>query len=98
MRHAARTDSNQREIIDALRKVGVTAEYIKQPFDLVVFNPHTRETSFVECKVPRPTSEGGSHGLTKAQAEFIARWPGPIHIVKSVDEAVRAVLGEKVFA
>lgn len=98
MRRAARTDGNQAEIIAALRRVGVSAEYIKQPFDLVVYNPRRRETAFVECKAPRPTEEGGSHGLTKAQAEFIARWPGPIYVVRSAEDALRQVLGEEAFA
>lgn len=98
MRRAARVDGNQGEIIAALRKVGISAEYIKQPFDLVVYNPRKRETAFVECKAPRPTSEGGSHGLTKAQVEFIARWPGPIYVVLSADDALRQVLGEEAFA
>lgn len=98
MRHAARTDSNQQDIISALRKVGVSAEYIKQPFDLVTYNPRKKETAFVECKVKRPTSEGGSNGLTKAQTEFVARWPGPIYIVRSAEDAVRQVLGEEAMA
>lgn len=98
MRHAARVDNNQTEIIDALRKCGMSVEYIKKPFDLLVWNPHKRETSFVECKSIRPTSEGGSNGLTKAQVEFIARWPGPIHVVHSGDEAKIAVLGQEAMA
>ncbi len=77
MRNAARVDTNQAEIVDALRK---------------------QETSFVECKSIRPTSEGGSNGLTKAQTEFIARWPGKIHVVRSKEEAITAILGKEVLA
>ena len=36
MRHASRTDSNQREIIAALRAVGAQVYYIKLPVDLLV--------------------------------------------------------------
>lgn len=91
MRNAARTDANQAEIVRALKRVGVSVEYIKLPFDLVVFNHRTKETSFVECK----TADGR---LTKAQEEFMDRWPGKIFVVRSADEAVRQVLGEEAFA
>lgn len=98
MRRAAKTDTTQAEIIAALKRVGVSVEYIKQPFDLVIFNPRKRETAFVECKSPRPPSEGGANGLTVAQTEFIAKWPGPIYVVRSAEDAVRQVLGEEAFA
>jgi hypothetical protein len=65
MRHAARTDANQAEIVKALKSVGISVEYIKLPFDLVVFNPRKRETAFVECK----TEDGR---LTKTQVDFIS--------------------------
>lgn len=91
MRHAARTDSNQAEIVRALKRVGVSVEYIKLPFDLVIYNPRKQETAFVEVK-----TEDGS--LTKTQKEFIERWPGKIYVVRSADDAVRQVLGEESFA
>ena len=87
MRRAAKTDSNQAEIMDALRKIGVTVEYIKQPFDLLIC--HKGETALMECK----TKEGR---FTKQQLDFISRWPGKIHVVRSAEEAVRSVLGEEV--
>lgn len=98
MRRAARTDATQKDIISALRRVGISAEYIKQPFDLVIFNPRNRETAFLECKTPRPTSEGGGHGLTKAQQEFVSRWPGRIYIAMSPEDAVRQVIGLEAMA
>jgi hypothetical protein len=91
VRHAARTDGNQAEIIRALKAVGVSVEYIKLPFDLIVYNPRTRETAFVEVK-----TEGGR--LTQAQAEFLARWPGRVYVVRSAEDAVRQVLGEDALA
>ena len=90
MRRAARTDANQAEIIAALKRVGVSVEYIKQPFDLVVFNHKKGEMSFLEVK----TAEGR---FTKAQLDFISRWPGKILVARTPEEAIRAVLGEEVF-
>jgi hypothetical protein len=89
LRHAARTDSNQAEIVKALKSVGISVEYIKLPFDLVLYNPRNAETAFGECKV-------GINGFTKAQAEFVGRWPGKIYVFRSPEDAVRQVLGEEV--
>lgn len=98
MRRAARVDATQNAIIAALRRVGISAEYIKQPFDLVIYNPRKKETAFLECKTPRPTSEGGAHSLTKLQTDFIARWPGKVYIARTAEEAVRLVIGEEAMA
>lgn len=66
-------------------------EYIKLPFDLVIFNPRKRETAFVEVK----TEDGR---LTKSQEDFISRWPGRIFVVRSPEDAVRQVIGEEAMA
>lgn len=91
MRRAARTDSNQAEIVAALKGVGVSVEYIKEPTDLLIYVPSRKETALMEVK----TDEGR---LTKAQVEFIARWPGPIYIVRSAREAIESALGKEVLA
>lgn len=89
MRRAARIDSTQQAIVERLRECSVTVEIIGKPVDLLVC--HKGETMLLECK-------GVDGRLTKDQVEFIARWPGKIHIVYTPDEAVRAVLGEEVMA
>jgi len=91
LRRAARVDANQKEVVQALKSVGISVEYIKLPFDLVVYNPRKQQTAFVEVK----TEEGR---LTKQQLDFISRWPGAIFVVRSADDAVRQVLGEEVLA
>lgn len=86
MRRAARIDDNQPDIIRALRMIGAQVEIIGKPVDLLV---HYRgETFLIECKA----LDGR---LTKDQVEFIARWPGKIHIAKSADEAVALVVGKE---
>jgi len=94
MRRAAKVDGTQQAIVERLRACSVSVEVIGKPVDLLVCC--RGETSLMECKSERPTSEGGGHGLTKDQVEFLARWPGKVHIVKTPDEALRAVLGEAV--
>lgn len=93
MRRAANIDKNQPAIVEALRRVGVTVEVIGKPLDLLVCC--RGETSLVEVKNPERTSDDPESRLTTAQIEFIARWPGKIHIVRTEEEAVRAVLGDK---
>lgn len=96
MRRAARTDYTQQAIVDRLRQCGVSVEVIGKPLDLLVCC--RGETSLVECKSPKDVHRMAGEGLTKAEVEFISRWPGKIHIVASPDEAVRAVLGAEVMA
>lgn len=86
MRRAAKVDDNQACIVDALRKIGVSVEIIGLPLDLLIC--HRGETALMEIKNP----DGGR--MTKAQVEFIARWPGKIHTVETIREALEAVLGE----
>ena len=82
-RHNPRTDGNQVEIIKALRRCGVSVEVIGKPVDLLCCV--RGQTCLVEVK-----SDSGR--LTKDQVEFIARWPGTVHIVKSPEEAVLALI------
>lgn len=83
MRH--RADVNKDEIVKALRKCGFQVEIIERPLDLLVAN---RERTFLlEVK-------GVDGRLTKDQTEFLARWPGEWHIVRSVDQAMTAALGK----
>lgn len=87
MRRAAKTDVNQNEIIKALERAGVSVEVIREPVDLLIC--HRGETRLMEVKNP-----DGRDRITKQQAEFMARWPGQVHIVRSPAEAIKAVFGD----
>jgi hypothetical protein len=91
MRRAAKVDANQAAIVDALRRCCVQVEPIGKPVDLLIC--HRGETALMEVKNP-----DGRDQLTKDQIEFMARWPGKVHVVRSVDEAIRCVLGDEVMA
>ena len=82
MRNAAKTDANQAEVLKALRQIGVSAEYIKLPLDLLIC--HRGQTALMEVKMP-------GERLNKNQVEFIARWPGTVHVVHSAEEAIAAI-------
>jgi hypothetical protein len=96
VRRAAKVDATQKAIVDALRAIAVSVEIIGKPVDLLVCC--RGETSLMEVKSAKDVHRHSGGGLTKDQVEFIARWPGKIHIVSTPEEAVRAVLGPKVMA
>jgi hypothetical protein len=89
MRRAANVDKNQQAIVNGLRNMGVSVECIKKPVDLLVC--FRGETSLMEVK-----NRDGFNRITKDQAEFFARWPGKVHIVRSLQEAIAAVIGKEV--
>jgi hypothetical protein len=91
MRRAAKIDANQTAIVDALRAIGVRVEVLGKPVDLLC--SHRGVWHVVEVK-----NEEGKNRLTKDQVEFIARSDAPIHVVRSPEEAVAAVLGKAVMA
>ncbi len=89
-RYAARTDSNQAEIVAALRAAGCSVWIIGLPVDLLVGN--NGKTLCVEVKrmtgklVPKPTKH------TKLQREFMMSWTGgPVATVTDAESALRAV-------
>lgn len=87
MRRAARTDNNQHELVEALKKVGAKCYYIKEPVDLVV--GFRGRSILLEVKRPGKT-------MTEAQKAFCTTWPGEVHVVYSVEEAISAVVGKVV--
>ena len=68
MRHAARVDSNQKAIVDALRKAGAYVWIIGLPVDLLV--GYRNRTILVEIK---SSSKGR---LTALQRDFFESWCG----------------------
>lgn len=92
-RRAARIDANQPAIIEALEahrcSVKSLAEVGDGCPDLLVWSPWTRSHELLEVKDgAKPPS---ARKLTDDQVKFHAKWGGPIHVVTSVDEALRAV-------
>ena len=91
MRRAAKTDATQAPIVAALRLIGAKVYYIKEPVDLLV--GFRKRNILMEVK-----NGDGKDALTKAQVEFIATWPGELHVVRNVNEALVAVLGKDAMA
>ena len=92
MRRAAKVDDIQREIVAALRTCGATVLNLSRvgegcPDLLVGFRGHN-----VLIEVKRPRAKGQRAGTTTpAQDDFLAGWRGRAVVVRTVDEALRAV-------
>jgi hypothetical protein len=89
LRRAAKADQNQPAIVEAMRSVGAKVLHSHQMGggfpDLIVW---ARDRTFlVEVKMP-------GEKINKLQAEFIATWPGEIHVVRTTEEAIKAVTGD----
>lgn len=94
IRRAAKKDANHAEIVDALRAAGcgvcdLAAVGGGVP-DLLVCGPvYPFPACLIEIKDgAKPPS---ARKLTPDQERFHAAWKGPIHVVTSADEALRAV-------
>lgn len=86
-------DATQAPIVEALRKIGAkvrsTATVGDDFPDLCV--GFQGRTVLLEVK-----SAGQS--LTKGQEAFAASWPGECHTVRTIDEALAALLGKDAMA
>jgi hypothetical protein len=94
MRRKAKTDSNQKDIVAALRAAGCGVIDLsavgKGVPDLLVHPP-----TFPDCRMAVlmevKNKQGRGDKLTPAQVKFHAEWKGWIHRVTSVDEALAAM-------
>ena len=88
MRHAARIDANQEQIVAALRAMGATVRIVTQgnglPDLLVGFRGVT-----ILMEVKDGQKVPSARKLTSAEQKFFDEWRGGIvAIVNSVDEAI----------
>ena len=83
---AAKVDTNQAEIVGALRKAGIsvhsTASLGKGFPDLVAAKG--ADCWLIEIKGPKGK-------LTPDQEKFMTEWRGHVHIARTVDEALQIV-------
>lgn len=83
MRRAAKVDSNQGAIVDALRAVGISVaptHTVGDGFPDLVCG-YRGATHLLEVKMP-------GKGLTDDQEQFVRGWRGNYHIVTDVIEAL----------
>lgn len=93
MRRAARIDANHREIVDGLRAIGAAVTSLAAigsgvPDLLVSFRGRWH---LVEVKRPRGPRGGRGGALTAEQRTWIAIQRAPIHVVRSLSDALDAI-------
>jgi hypothetical protein len=76
--------------VEALRRCGAKVFPLHQvgggcPDLLVAINQE--RTFLLEVKMP-------GEKINKLQAEWLAAWPGEVHVVRTPDEALRVLLGK----
>lgn len=84
-RYAAKRDSNEAEIVAALRQVGATVGFINgadMPDLIVGFRG---KNFLLEVK------SGPYRKLTDGQAEWHEDWAGQVAVVKSIEEALDVI-------
>ncbi len=91
MRRCGKKDANHKEIVDALRAVGAsildTSALGSGMPDLVV--GYRQENFLIEIKNPK--NKYGRKGLNDLQKEWVAKWSAPVHVVRNINEALRAI-------
>ena len=90
MRHAARVDTNQAEIIAALQAAGAGVEVIRQPLDLLV--SYARKWALIEVKA-NPGQARAKTRTRQRQLAFAERHPhgGIIATIWDVEGAIRVL-------
>ena len=85
-KYAARADTTQPAIVDALRAVGAKVLHIKNPFDLLV--RYCGKVFMMDCKTPK--SKAGAIRKKPSQLKLEAEgWP--LLYPRSPEEAVRMI-------
>lgn len=83
-RYRNRQDANQKEIVQALKKIGCQVVVIEEPVDLLV--GYRAMNFLLEVKALNTHYKG-----TPKQREFIQNWPGQVRIVRTPEEAISLV-------
>jgi hypothetical protein len=88
VRRAAKVDGNQAAIVSALEAIGASVQSLapigKGCPDLLI----ARGNSMWLLEVKNPK---GKDAVNEAQSKWHIAWRAPVHVVRSVDEALRAI-------
>lgn len=84
-RYKAKVDLNQKEIVDALEKIGCDVRVIGRPVDLLV--GYRKRNFLIEVKVPGAKVDKRQ----QEQRDFIRDWRGQVRQLDTPEEAIRLV-------
>ena len=82
-------DANEPDIVAALRGVGASVIQLDQPVDLLV--GYRGKNYLLEVKLPLGPKGGDRSTLTDAQFGFLKTWRGHVKIVRTPEDALRAI-------
>ncbi len=88
MRRAAKIDDNQAEIVDALRKLGVSVwstAALGKGFPDLVCGYRGKNYLFEVKDGAKPLS---ARKLTEDEARFFGSWNGQVNVIESIDDAL----------
>lgn len=86
-RYANQRDSNEKEIVQALERIGASVYRLDKPCDLLV--GYRGVNWLIEVKLPKGPRGGESHShLNDSQVDFQRGWRGQFDVVRSAAEAV----------
>ena len=77
-RYNPRRDANEYQIVDYLKRRGLSVERLNTPMDLLI--GYKKHNYLVEVKMP-------GKKLNKNQVKFIDSWKGDFEILYSLDDA-----------
>lgn len=90
---AAKVDKNQKEIVEALRKIGCTVQILssvgKGCPDILV--GYRSKNHLIEIKDGKASK--ADQVLTPDQVKWHNDWNGQVDIARSVDDAIKIVVG-----
>lgn len=94
MRRAARIDSNQPEIVAALRKIGCAVQHLHAVGsgcpDLLV----SRAGRTVCFEVKDPNQPPSKRKLTDDEAIWFGNWRGEAYVIETAEQAIAILMGE----
>lgn len=92
MRHAAKRDANEPEIINALKAAGCRVQQLNDADAPDLLVSRDGRNWLLEVKLPLGKKGGGSRSaLTPGQFAWHQKWLGPVAVVRSPAEALCAV-------
>ena len=86
-KYAQRVDTNQKEIVDALRSIGCTVEVIGRPVDLLV--GHRGNNYLIEVKQRGKEKRKDQQD----QRDWMLAWRGQVNVCFDGMDAIRCVRG-----
>ncbi len=92
-RRAARRDTSEAPIIDALKRAGCSVQQLsdKGVPDLLVSYPYTNYQGFAGYETILMEVKTGKAKLTSDEETFIQGWKGAVYIVRAPQEALEII-------